>query len=198
MEIDKVVDNMVAQMLVNDPIHELEACKGDGEKDTAVLVNVRSCHSEHLVQVLHVAFGIGRWGVRGASARGSVIGWGSRFGPRHWWAISRIIGGCPHGQWWSHWGRTQWRQRSPHHHVGMRGHHVHKGWGGFFIIPTHRRTPPAVLCTVFGSPLSATGGWSIMPVAPSPTARASPCDGVFARTTLTVHFWVVHLKVNRL
>ena len=65
MEIDKVVDNMVAQMLVNDPIHELEACKGDGEKDTAVLVNVRGCHAEHLVQVLHVTLRIWwRWGGR--------------------------------------------------------------------------------------------------------------------------------------
>ena len=70
MEIDKVVDNMVAQMLVNDPIHELEACKGDGEKDTAVLVNVRGCHAEHLVQVLHIALRVRwRWAWRAISTR---------------------------------------------------------------------------------------------------------------------------------
>ena len=80
MEIDKVVDNMVAQMLVNDPIHELEACKGDGEKDTAVLVNVRGCHAEHLVQVLHIALRIGGWGCRGWWKR-----WGAWRAGRYGW-----------------------------------------------------------------------------------------------------------------
>ena len=51
-------------MLVNDPVHQLEAREGDGEKDATVLVNVRGRHAEHLVQVLHVAVGVGGWRAR--------------------------------------------------------------------------------------------------------------------------------------
>ena len=40
MEIDKVVDNMVAQMLVNDPIHQLKTDESNREKYATVLVNV--------------------------------------------------------------------------------------------------------------------------------------------------------------
>ena len=55
LEVNEVFDDVVAQVLVDDPVHELEARKGDGKNDAAVLVNVRGRHAEHLVQVLHVA-----------------------------------------------------------------------------------------------------------------------------------------------
>ena len=194
MKIDEVTDDLITQMLVNNPVHQLEACEGDGKKDTAVLVNVRGSHAEHLVQVLHVAVGVGRRGISGTSARGTIGRcW---FGSSRWpsrWPLSRI--GGPHGQWWwwANWRWAQWGWRSPHEHV-LRGHHVHRGWGRFFIIATHgRATPTAVHRAIFGTPATAWG----LSIAPSRTA-ASPSDGVFARTTLTMHFRVVHLKVNRL
>ena len=40
MKVNEVIDDLIAQMLVNDPVHELEAREGDGKKDSAVLVNV--------------------------------------------------------------------------------------------------------------------------------------------------------------
>ncbi len=60
MKLDQVWDFIVAQMLVDDPVHELEASEGDREDDTAVLVDVRGRHPEHLVEVLHVALRV-RW-----------------------------------------------------------------------------------------------------------------------------------------
>ncbi len=49
MEVDEVVDFVVAEVLVDDPVHQLEAGEGDGEDDAGVLVDVRRSHSEHLV-----------------------------------------------------------------------------------------------------------------------------------------------------
>ena len=60
-KVDKVLDDIITQVLVDDPVHELEARKGDGEYYAAVLVNVRGRHAEHLVQILHVALRVGRW-----------------------------------------------------------------------------------------------------------------------------------------
>ena len=62
LEVYKVINDIVAQVLVNDPVHELEARECHWEYDTAVLVNVRRSHAEHLVQVLHVTFWVGWWG----------------------------------------------------------------------------------------------------------------------------------------
>ncbi len=45
-------------MAVDDPIHQLEAGEGDGEKDAAVLVDVGGRHAEQLVQILALAFGV--------------------------------------------------------------------------------------------------------------------------------------------
>ena len=144
MEVYKVIDDIVAQMLVYNPVHELEARKCHREYDTAVLVNVRSSHAEHLVQVLHVTFGVrrGRW------RRGY---WRSRW-----------------GRWW-HWGQL-WRWTK-----GWRTHvmRVHWGWGLLVI--------------------SADGPHPILS-----TSWAISAYGVFARTTLAMHFGVVHFKVNRL
>ena len=39
-------------MLVDDPVHELEADEGDGEDDPGVLVNVGGRDAEHPVDVL--------------------------------------------------------------------------------------------------------------------------------------------------
>ena len=62
MEVNQVIDDIVAKVLVDDPVHELEARKGDWKNDAAVLVNVRGRHAEHLVQVLHIALRIWGWG----------------------------------------------------------------------------------------------------------------------------------------
>ena len=40
LEVYKVINDIVAQVLVNDPVHELEARECHWEKYTAVLVNV--------------------------------------------------------------------------------------------------------------------------------------------------------------
>lgn len=66
MEVHKILDHVIAEVLVDDPVHELEASESDGEHDPTVLVNVRSRHTEHLVQFLHVTVRIGRdkWGHR--------------------------------------------------------------------------------------------------------------------------------------
>ena len=47
-------------MLINNPIHQLEASESDGENDPRVFINVRRRHAEHLVELLHVALRIGR------------------------------------------------------------------------------------------------------------------------------------------
>ena len=75
LQVDEVLQDFVAQVLVNDPVHQLEAGEGHGEDDPAVLVNVRGRHAEHLVQLLHVAVGVcgrsrGSGGWRGLSRRG--------------------------------------------------------------------------------------------------------------------------------
>ena len=75
MEVDKVINDIVAQMLIDDPVHELEARECDWENNTAVLINVRSRHAKHLVQVLHVALRVRR-------RRG---GWREHGGTRGWW-----------------------------------------------------------------------------------------------------------------
>lgn len=80
MEVDEVVDDMVAQVLIDDPVHELEAGEGHWENDPTVLVNVRSRHAEHLVQVLHVALRIGRRRRRGRGRSGV-----ERRRRRDWW-----------------------------------------------------------------------------------------------------------------
>jgi len=40
VEQDEVLGHLVADVQVDDPVHEVEAGKGDGEEDAAVLVNV--------------------------------------------------------------------------------------------------------------------------------------------------------------
>ena len=52
VEEDEVLRDLVADVQVDDPVHEVEAGEGDGEEDTAVLVNVRRRHPHHLLQVL--------------------------------------------------------------------------------------------------------------------------------------------------
>ena len=56
IEEDQIRDNVITEMAVDDPVHELEASEGDGEEDAAVLVNVGCRHSKELVQVLAFAF----------------------------------------------------------------------------------------------------------------------------------------------
>ena len=72
MKVNEVINDVITQVLVDDPVHELEARKGDWKNDAAVLVNVRGRHAEHLVQVLHVTVRIRRWGISRASARGTI------------------------------------------------------------------------------------------------------------------------------
>ena len=52
MEQDEVLGHLVADVQVDDPVHEVETREGDGEEDAAVLVDVRRRHSHHLLQVL--------------------------------------------------------------------------------------------------------------------------------------------------
>ena len=49
-------------MLVDDPVHQLEARETQWEEYSAVLVNVRGRHAKHLVQLLHGAVGVHRRG----------------------------------------------------------------------------------------------------------------------------------------
>ena len=131
-------------MLVNNPVHELEADERHRKDDAAVFVNVRSSHAEHLVQVLHVTL-------------------------RIWWRWSRRRGQRLRGRWRRH-RRKLWRVSK-----GWRTHvmRVHWGWGLLVI--------------------SATAAHTILS-----TCRAISANGVFARTTLAMHFRVMHLKMNRL
>ena len=52
VEQDEVLGHLIADVQIDDPVHEVEAGEGDGEEDAAVLVNVRRRHSHHLLQVL--------------------------------------------------------------------------------------------------------------------------------------------------
>ena len=57
---DQIRDNVVAQVLIDDPVHELETRERHREDDSAVLVDIRSRHPEHLVELFHVALRIRR------------------------------------------------------------------------------------------------------------------------------------------
>ena len=71
LQVDQIRNHVVTQLLVNDPIHQLETREGDREDDPGILVNVRSRHSEHLVQLLHLV-----WISVGSRApRGWRCGW---------------------------------------------------------------------------------------------------------------------------
>ena len=40
MKVYKVTNDLITEMLVNDPVHQLKADESDGKKDATVLVNV--------------------------------------------------------------------------------------------------------------------------------------------------------------
>jgi hypothetical protein len=40
MKVNEITDDLITQMLVNDPIHQLKTDESDREKDATVLVNV--------------------------------------------------------------------------------------------------------------------------------------------------------------
>lgn len=69
MKIHQILYYIITEMLVNDPVHQLETGEGDGKEHAAVLVYIRGRHTEHFVQLLHVALWIG-WG------NGWDCGWG--------------------------------------------------------------------------------------------------------------------------
>ena len=89
IEEDQIRDNVITEMAVDDPVHELEASEGDGEEDAAVLVDVRCGHSKKLVQVLGFAVGICRcWWRRGR--QGHWHWWGSFWRHWRWWSLHVI------------------------------------------------------------------------------------------------------------
>ncbi len=84
MEVDEVLHLVIAQVLVDDPVHQLEAGERHGEDDAGVLVNVRRRHPKHLVQLLHVALRVGRRRTRRTGrARRSAGRWPARRRRRH-------------------------------------------------------------------------------------------------------------------
>ena len=52
MQHHQVGRDLVADMQINDPIHQIEASERDGEEDARVFVDVRRGDAEHLLQVL--------------------------------------------------------------------------------------------------------------------------------------------------
>ncbi len=51
LEQDEILHDDVREVVVDDPVHELEAAEGDWEEDAAVLVDVGCCDAEHGVDV---------------------------------------------------------------------------------------------------------------------------------------------------
>ena len=49
---DQVRNDLLRDVEVDDPVHEVEAGEGDGEEDAGVLVNVGGRDAAHLLQVL--------------------------------------------------------------------------------------------------------------------------------------------------
>lgn len=105
MKVNEITNDLITEMLVYDPIHQLKTDERDREKDATVFVNVRGCHAKHLIQVFHVTL---------------RIGW-----RRAWWTISTST-------WWTSWtsrarpgwwmirvGAWRWAMA----HWGSHGHH---------------------------------------------------------------------------
>ena len=55
VQVDEVRGDLVADVEVDDPVHEVEAEEGEGEEDAAPLVDVRRRDPHHLVQLLRLA-----------------------------------------------------------------------------------------------------------------------------------------------
>ena len=55
VEVDEVLCDLVADVEVDDPVHEVEAEEGEREEDAAPLVDVRRRDPHHLVQLLRLA-----------------------------------------------------------------------------------------------------------------------------------------------
>jgi len=51
----QVVDRVITQVAVDDPVHQLEASECDWKEDPAVLVDVGGRHPEEFVEVLAFA-----------------------------------------------------------------------------------------------------------------------------------------------
>ena len=66
LQVDEIVHHIVGDGEVDHPIHEVEAKKGDGEDDAAVLVDVAGPHAEESLR----GGGRRRGGGRGRHSRG--------------------------------------------------------------------------------------------------------------------------------
>ena len=55
VEVDEVLGDLVADVEVDDPVHEVEAEEGEREEDAAPLVDVGRRDPHHLVQLLRLA-----------------------------------------------------------------------------------------------------------------------------------------------
>ena len=55
VQVDEVGGHLVADVEVDDPVHEVEAEEGEGEQDAAPLVDVRRSYPHHLVELLRLA-----------------------------------------------------------------------------------------------------------------------------------------------
>ena len=54
VKVDEVGGHLVADVQVDDPVHQVEAKEGEGEEDAAPLVNVRRGDAHHLVELLRL------------------------------------------------------------------------------------------------------------------------------------------------
>ena len=97
-ENESVESLVVTEVVVDDPVHQLEAGERDWKEDPAVLVDVRRSHPEQLAQVLRYR----RLSCPGCRC-GRRGGWRGRLGRwRRWWRWWRRLG----RGWWGRW--QQW------------------------------------------------------------------------------------------
>lgn len=168
VKVDQILDQIVTQVQIDYPVHELEAGEWDGENHTAVLVNVRCRHAKHLVQLLHVALGIWR-GRTGGRTRGTRRAWGwARVRPTAGgavigWPVIRAVAAV----------RSRWRR------------------GRGLLVVTRPASPPVPHSWRWHSSVRR---WKSVLVTAVVVARYCVLSG----PALTVHLGVVYLEMNRL
>jgi hypothetical protein len=159
-------------MLIDDPVHELEACKRHWEDDSTVLVNVRSRHAKHLVQLLHVTVRIHR---------------------RRWW-YSRRGGGAYYRRRRRTLHEVYRRQRQWHRRRFFVVPPATSAASHALLLRVHSAVPRMhfVLSTSRMSVVVLTVVVAVTVVV------VVPADGVLSGAPLAMHFGIMDIEMNRL